>query len=340
MAPRKSALPSLARLFSLAVSLPAAVAATNYALLFGSDRDLTRGFLYPEMALSAAIVSWCVGRYLWPAWLRWSVFVWALLLLDLMTIAACLGGPVRSSFGYVLVTAQIGFLVLWAILGPQRWQWRLPIVIVAAAIVVGFSGSFDRDWSSQAWSVMMFLAAVLVAMLCGGLRWLGFSLRRGSDSTPAVSAGHGEGMYQFGTRHMMIWAAAIAPLLLVARGLDIVFLKVFDAQGTLPAGLLVVALATVCLIAIWAVLGNGNLLARTVALLLIPPALGAAMRFVSDARGTQANRWQSRILSGMDDIGNDWVIWMGLTAALLAALLLFLRADGYLLTRIRSQGSS
>jgi LPXTG-motif cell wall-anchored protein len=56
------------------------------------------------------------------------------------------------------------------------------------------------------------------------------------------------------------------------------------------------------------------------------------MRVVSEPRRT---RWRSPILAGIDDVGDNWITWMGLTAALLAALFLFLRADGYRLIRVK-----
>jgi hypothetical protein len=329
------AFPPVARLTEYAVGMPVVVAATNYALMFGHV-SAPWPFLFAWMAVSTAALSWCVGRYLWPAWLRWLVLAWALVLLDLLTFATCIGTS-YSGFGYALVTAQIGFLVLWAILGPERWQLRLPAAVVAAAIVMGFSGSFDDRWSSRAWNVMLFLTAVELTLLCGGLRCFGYSLKRAADDGPVSSGGHDNAVYQFGTRHMLVWATAIAPLLLVARGLDFVFADVFDAQSIVSAVVLVVSLATVCLIAIWAVLGAGSLIARTISLILMPFVLGIVMRVVSEPRRT---RWRSPILAGIDDVGDNWITWMGLTAALLAALLLFLRADGYLLSRAKSLDTS
>src|SRR3954468_6078538 len=86
----QSALPSWRWLFVFAVLVPAAVAGSNQ---FMFERVRTsprlRFWWYPCMAVSPASLSWLVGRYLWPAWLRWLVFLWCLALLDLLTIAAC-----------------------------------------------------------------------------------------------------------------------------------------------------------------------------------------------------------------------------------------------------------
>src|SRR5262245_28376044 len=108
-----------------AVLLPAFVAlSTQWGLVVIHSPRFSSGWLYPWMTLATAMLSWCVGRYLDPPWLRWLVFVWCLVLLDLVTIAACLGGSVPDQLGYVLVSAQITFVTVWAILGPWGWQWR------------------------------------------------------------------------------------------------------------------------------------------------------------------------------------------------------------------------
>src|SRR2546423_14954458 len=84
-------LPSLGRLFVFAVLVPAVVAASNQLLLaaIGTRHELAP-WLYPWIAASTAALSWCTGRYLSPAWLRWIIFAWCLALLDLLTFIACL----------------------------------------------------------------------------------------------------------------------------------------------------------------------------------------------------------------------------------------------------------
>jgi hypothetical protein len=81
------------RLLVCAIVIPAAVAGTNQAVFeLATNNPGLRDWLYPWMAFTTAVLSWCVGRYLSPAWLRWMVFAWSLALLDLLTIAVCLSG--------------------------------------------------------------------------------------------------------------------------------------------------------------------------------------------------------------------------------------------------------
>src|SRR5438105_895587 len=98
-----STLPSPGRLLLFAVLLPAVVAASNQSLLaaIGTRHELAP-WLYPWIAASTAALSWCTGRYLSPAWLRWIIFAWCLALLDLLIFIACVSHRVDYQFGYVL----------------------------------------------------------------------------------------------------------------------------------------------------------------------------------------------------------------------------------------------
>ena len=139
-------------LLLFAVLLPAAVAISNQ-LLFSAiaNRAWPQSLLYPWMAFSTAVLSWCVGRYLNPAWLRWLVFGWCLTLLDILTIAACLSGPIPRDFAYVLVAAQAGLLVVWSVSAKVSWQIRLPTAMLAAAFLIAFAGI----WRDDEWSVLV-----------------------------------------------------------------------------------------------------------------------------------------------------------------------------------------
>lgn len=130
-------LPQPGTLLKFAVLLPAVVAGTNQLLFeLVASYPLLRTWLYPWMAASTAVLSWCAGRYLFPIWLRCTVFAWCLVLLDTLTIAACFGRGVDNHFGYALVASQVSLIVLWAILADASWQWRLPVVLVTASAVI------------------------------------------------------------------------------------------------------------------------------------------------------------------------------------------------------------
>jgi hypothetical protein len=287
------------------------------------------------MAFSTAVLSWCSGRYLPSALLRWIVFAWCLVLLDLLTLAATQDNRIPDHFGYLLVSSQISLLVIWAVLGSVSWQWRLPAVLAVSPLVMGFSGEISRSWWGQAWNVTMIFATLAVALVSFGLRWRGFRLERpqreaqSKDEIASVAAN------QFGIKHMLVWATAIVPLLLLMRGLDFLVLGgVQDIESVFAAVAVAASLATVNLLAIWAVLGAGPWLLRLVMLCAIPPLLAAALLYYSLYLHRTYGNWPNvPILDALIDMRQYWFVWLWSDAALLAALLLFLRASGYRLLR-------
>jgi hypothetical protein len=343
--PTITTLPSARRLLLFAVLLPAVIVVTNHLLIETLSYDAAKIWCLPSLVASTAALSWCAGRYLHPAWFRMILFVWCLVLLDTLITLAGLTGRIDDQFGYVLVSAQISLLVLWAVLGARRWQWRLPVIAALAPLVIVFSGSFMTAYSryeSRTWNAMMFISAAIVALLCGGLRYFGFTLQDLSggkgDGTPGKSP-----TYQFGMKHLLIWFTVSGPLLLLIRGLDLKGTTVF------PAALLSVSIATVNLLAIWAVLtsdedrsprfGSGYWIIRFAILIGIPFAIALGMTKYSAYLGSMVTprMWQAGYYGSVNwiiaEMHDHWIAWLWLDAALLAALLLFFRASGYRLTR-------
>jgi hypothetical protein len=326
-----SAFPSRIPLLVCAIVLPASVAGTNQLLfeLLPTYPSLI-ALLYPWMAFSTAVLSWCTGRYLSPAWLRWIVFAWSLALLDLLTIAACLSGPVRNDFAFTSISAQISLLVLWTISSRVRWQWRLPGAVVGMSLLIVFIG----NWSWHEWVVLVWLAAVVIGLVCAGLRLAGFSLQLSAlnradgsqiDSSPA----------QFGTKHLFLWATALSLLLVAARGLDLYIFARLDATSVFPAAVLSISLAALNLVVIWAILGSGGWFLRVALLVLLPYGLVIALHSLSIHYHPPLNvPWPSSpILSLLIHMEGQWPGWIWLNTILLASLLLFLRASGYRLMR-------
>lgn len=332
-----SVLPSLPKLAVFAVILPVLVATTTQMLVRNVRAfPSLQSWLYPYLIFTTAILSWCAGRYLQPAWLRWILLAWCLALLDALTMIACLEGSLEDQFGYVLVSAQLSLLVLWAVLGTGYWQWRLPAVAALSPLVIMFSGSFMGSYYSraeQSWNLMLIIATPIIALLCGGLRFFGFSLRdvRLEDGDAAKPGKRPT--YQFGTKHMLIWLTVAGPLLLLVRGLD------FGGRAIFPAALLAASIATVNLIAIWAVLGAGYWVIRIVSLVGVPFLIAQGMSSYSAyLKSTATKPWYSlygTIAFTIGEMEDLWIAWLWLDAALLAALLLFLRASGYRLMRSR-----
>ncbi len=321
------------RLLVCAIVIPAAVAGTNQAVFeLATKNPGLRDWLYPWMAFTTAVLSWCVGRYLSPAWLRWMVFAWSLALLDLLTIAVCLSGPLRNDFAFLLISAQVSLLALWTILSRVDWQWRLPGAVAGISLLIVFVG----NWYWEEWVVLIMLAGVVIALVSAGLRSVGFSLqpiKRDNPNAPQSDLF----VAQFGTKHLLIWATALSLLLLVARGLDLYIFAALDAKSIFPAGALSISLAALNLIVIWAILGSGGWLFRVSLLVLVPYSLGIALRSLAALYHPPLYvPWPSSpMLSMLINMEDQWPQWIWFNAMLLAALLLFLRASGYRLIRNR-----
>jgi hypothetical protein len=324
------------QLLFFAVLLPAAVAITNQLMLdAASSFYRLRPWMFAWMVLSTAVLSWCVGRYLQPAWLRWVIFAWSLALLDLLTIAGS-----ERNYTYVLISAQLNLLVLWTILAEVGWQWRLPAAAVAAPIVIVFAGYWLSPWEGL--SHLVLLSAVVVLLVCSGLRWNGFLLRLATIASYETSKHESLLAHQFGVKHMLIWAAAVAPLLVVARGLDYYYLTVLDRQSIFPAVLLASCFASVNLIATWAILGAGLWPLRVATLIVFPLLVAAGLEGYSayyrqgGLPGTLSAAY-SPIRATLWNMRGEWTLWLWLSTTLLAALLLFVRANGYRLLRDRRE---
>jgi hypothetical protein len=334
--------PSHGRLLLLVVLLPAFVAGSNQ-LLF----ELTPSFhglnfaIYPWMAISIAVLSWSAGRYLSPAWLRWVVFAWCLILLDLLTIAACLTYRVEMHFGHMMVAAQISLIVLWAVLASGNWQWRMPLGLVAVAVLIVFSSTFRSYWGAPDWNLLMIVTSLVILLVCGAIRLSGFALQQPADDTLGRSEHQSIKTTQFGLKHMLIWATALVPILRVMRGLDFFVLKRLGAPDIFSFALVAMVMAAVNLIAIWSVLGQGHWMLRLAALLAVPYllAVGTSMyvQYIESTYRTTwafgrwdfSRAWYDSLVRTIADQRESLVNWLCLNAALLAALLLFLRASGY-----------
>ncbi len=334
-----STLPSRRCLLLFAVLLPAVVALSSQAILILASPIHLQFWFYPWLVLCTAVLSWCAGRYLWPIWLSWLIFAWCCALLDILTIAACLGSTVDIQYAFVLVSAQISLVVLWAILETSSWQWRLPGVLAVAAAVWGFARIFIRTpygWYSCGWFVLWVLTAIVVVILCASLRLLGFSLCKAENSSTNSGRPNSLRSYQFGVKHMLFWATAMVPMLLIGRGIDIVVLKSLGEPGTFQAVLLAIVVATINLTAIWAALSSGALILRLTVLLCVAFSLSIGVsqyaRYMHSVLMNNPRRYDN-VMHYLFSTDVSWTSWLCLDAALLAALLLFLRANGYRLER-------
>ena len=231
-----------------------------------------------------------------------------------------------------------------------NWQWRMPLGMVAAPALIVFASTFRPYWGEPDWNLLMIVTSLVILLVCSAIRLSRFALQPPADETSGRSDHHSLKTIQFGLKHMLLWATALVPILLVMRGLDFFVLKRLGTTDSFSFALVAMVMAAVNLIAIWSVLGQGHWTLRLAALLAVPYllAVGTSMylQYIEwtyrttwalgqRSRWAFSRAWYDSLVRTIADDRESLVSWLCLDAALLAALLLFLRASGYRLSKNR-----
>lgn len=355
----------LFRLVAIGAFLPAVIAGMNYALMgriFGSQgMTIEVCVQFAWYVAQVGLVGYAVGRGISHPWLRWVVFGWILLLINLLAGSLAMNAgvgwqPEQSMPPAALLAGQMGLCVVWAFMGDTKWSIRWPAMIVTAAGLFFLWLSFGNNWGQQMWTELLVLQVVTLSLLCGGLRLCGFRLLILEDQhRPPAESDPRRRPLQFGIKHVLIWTTALAILLGAARGLGL--LRWQAAQELVRSGLfwkLTVATtsAIVIIVALWVALGQGHWLLRYGAGLIIALVIGgglAAWSFYNFS--VLSNMLNSGRLGGIVsqslyellrwyEVGFWWLGWLFLSGGLLAATLIILRVLGYRLVRHRRAASS
>jgi hypothetical protein len=221
---------------------------------------------------------------------------------------------------------------MWSILADAPWQHRLPAAMVACALLISFAGI----WDDESWSALIACTVVAVAAACLLLRWRGFRMHRefAPANTASIAAMQ---VHQFGTRQLLIWAAAMAPLLLVAKQIDYLYYFAILRHGVLHATVASAGIAIVAVVAAWATLGRTFWLLRILAIVAITAMIGIGIKAYANLMIVPLGRgisWpKSALASCVSRLQTNAYSWFMLFAMMTAALLLFLRARGYRLDR-------
>jgi hypothetical protein len=345
---------SLRGLLLGAVLLPAVVAGVDYALLEWTTNQqqvsLQTCLQFGWYVVQVGIVGWVVGSAVSPPALRWIVFGWVLLLINLLTFTHALSGPgwdpPRFLLPAALLAGQIGLCTVWAFFGDTRWPLRWPAMALLAAGLFWFWAAFDGGFYQGLWNELLVLQVLTLAALCGLLRLRGFRLGR----LPAgQTAGAGEGaqrrVLQFNIKHVLTWTTALAAMLGVARGLDLLTWEAAQqlVRGGIVWKLTVAATSAIAIIvAIWVALGSGHWLSRYAVGLAFALLTGTGLALWSKYRFAAINapmgggwRWNAVEwqLREMYEFGWWWLGWLFLCSGLLAATLIILRVLDYRLVK-------
>jgi hypothetical protein len=288
------------------------------------------------------VLGWCAGRYLFPGWLAFLIYAWSLALLDLLTIIACMAGPLHREFAYAVLATQCCALAIWSTLADTGWQNRFPAALGASSIVILFAGF----WQNEEWSVLLIVTVTVVAALGMTFRFVGIRIARDIPADAGRNASN-HGQHQFGIRHILMWAAAMSPFLIMTKGANYRVLLTFLSYGLLLAVVISTCIAITAFIAVWALLSSRRRLLR----LLVAIVSIAAVPFILDGsvsalfatgmlpkyRGYWPN---DAIVGAYHDIRNQIYVWYAILGGMTAALFMFLLGQNYRLVRSRDRSES
>jgi len=341
-----------AGLLRCAVLLPAGlVLADHLVLSWRSPAQWSWGFaagLYLLLVGQVAAFSWIAGRRIAQPLIRWVVFGWVLVLVDLLVFRLLMihsfGNPLHA-LGFALISAEVGFLGLWAILGTHPWPWRLPGAGAAAAVLVFFGlaltgpprAGFGSAYSE--WFLILLVQGPVVVALGLLLRFAGYRMARLPQPGASGSDAEGLGPFQFGIGHMLFWTTLAVPVVLLAKSLSAMGWGWFGRPEALPVVTLGVAQGVVSLVATWSALGKGRARLRLLVLALAAPAVGTALYgwalrvSLSATSSPRTAGFPTFAHSLVAHVGPTWIGFTALAGGFLAGMLLFFRADGYRLIR-------
>jgi len=330
------------------IGMPAFFALADRTLAAAWLADFSTATLVSFFALSVVeigIAGWAVGRYVSPWPLRWFIWIWTMVLMDLeLAVMGSEGGYQAAAtiegLATAVLSAQFSAAFVWGILGSGRFAWRVPALVLLGLWLVllflrlAWIATQSSRWFRLEWPDLIAVHALVLSMLCSFLRLRGYALRMPEiDISQKFKSTTGSRSLQFSIRHLMIGTTSLAVFLAIARAGD--FLNFRFLKSTIDSGytFLLVAATTssiVMLVGLWAALGRGAPGLRIAILAVLSSAAGwclaaycASLRFSS----------YFYALDPFVGLKSGWIGWMLLTGGLLAAALLIYRAEGYRLMR-------
>ena len=300
----------------------------EWAIGYGNQthwRLPARTILFTLYVAQVAILATYLGCRIRSWFLRWTILVWVLALIDLRLATLAFGNS-SNCLIYAFLSSQIGLLAFAATLGPWAWPWRLPSALVA--VVVTLYCLFGNGPWDQAWSTVLLLQTVAMFPLFAILLLTGYRLRTTDtdDRQPTARAG-----FSFSIGHMLFWMLAAVPILTLGPYIDPQTIRFFLIGALSRILFAAVCLSIMPLLVVITVFANKHVLLKIVVSVILLTLLGAYMAgsLVDTNLPTNTRSFQQWMLSGLISIGDWWIGWYLLSAAFLAALLLMFRGAGY-----------
>ena len=321
-----------------AVLLPVCLSAVNHY-------SLRQVAMYTHMESSAAFAvslivqlafaAWILSVTKLPSWLRTTIYVWCLSLINLQVWIMAMDSHLAYSWRSdpqmpvaALIGGEIGVLCVWALLGRGSLVVRLPLCLIPMS-------SLWWVWQSIAsyqsiWTNTLILQLTTLAVLSGLLLLCGFRFAK-EETLHANSQ-------QFGVRDLLIGTTLLAVVFAVVR----ITQQTASQQGGLygfPFWIVLLGISTaVCMIAaMWASLGKDHPALRLFVFVLLAAGAGGfhwydSEHYINLAGLANNSDWQRYRVS---ELKAWWFAWFLISPSLLLAILLYFRFSGFRLTRLR-----
>lgn len=335
----------LRRLILVGICLPTVAAAATYLLMYlfvdGERSVLETTIGFGCFVLEIGLVGVVAGKAMPHPQLRWLLYGWMLLLIDLIVVSMA----INSSSGYIsqilpaaaLVAGQVGLAIIWGTLGTTRWHWRVPLTMGLGGGLLAFWSLGVTGWSGRLMTEVLIIQSITLGLLTGALWISGYRLE---IPQPDATSGGGPRSLQFGIKDVLIWTTVMAILLGVMRAADMLRWESLQTRPSLFLQSTVAALTAVAIaFAVWGALGKGNWLVRFALLIFVLLGLGASLgsfcRYADQhlTLGRFSNGGYDWNLHSWLEGGWWWIAWMFLSGGLLAASLMIFRAVGYRLVK-------
>jgi hypothetical protein len=328
----------------LATVPPALIVAVDEWAIFHGNRnhwdESALAILYTLYVVQVAALTSFVGRFVNTWFLRSTILIWVLALIDLRLFTMTLGNS-SQCLTYAFLSGQLSLLVFVTTLGPGPWPWRLPSAMAAAVFILYFVFG-NRAWH-EAWSTVLILQTLVTFPLFLLLLLTGYRIRpqdRASAGRQDDTAQHG---FSFSIKHMLFWMLAAVPILSVGQHLSPVGHELFDMSTWLRLLYVATCLSIVPLLVVVTVFSNKHALWLVPLSTIIATAMGGLLWATVAIQWVPApmmrRSWQDWLLADLTEIGIWWIPWTLLSAAFLAGLLLLFRAAGYRLEHRRQPRS-
>ena len=329
--------PSRPRLIQLFILLLGVVVVNFWA--FGHWHDEVKWLIGLSILLvfEVTVIARVSGCSDDPTWMKWAILVWvfALLNLQLASVAASTGNFLKKLPLVAMYAGQYGLVITWLITGTNHIVNRIAVsFLLLSGLLFGSLYLLQYEWFMV---MVCFVIALVLNLLI--LRFFGFRMHRvqssgASDFQPA----------QFALRHVMMITTVFALMMGAIKSQEIQVVR--NLVGLANVGTLIIfalgcASAIVLIVACWSGLGEGHYLARY-GLFLLSTGLvgvGVSLWMVSLDRGIPFGPLSN---TGMDlwRIARAkwyWLAWFLLSGAMFVASLTFFRSQGLRFARVRAK---